>query len=220
MLPGAVGLPVGRAPNRRCASRITTPKEQLGANIGDDYFLANYTQIEAYWKKLDARIRSDVARGHRQDGRRPDAVDGDRHGAREPRRARSLQGHLAAPARTPTVDRRCRRARLPPKGKAIVWIDGGLHANEVLGTQQLIETRLPARQPQRRRDAAHPSRRHRPAGQRQSRRERADGELVHARARTRRSGRSTGLPRSYQKLHAATTTTATSTCRRRPRRST
>src|SRR5436190_4364899 len=36
------------------ASRITTPKQQFGASIGDDYFLANYTQIEAYWKKLDA----------------------------------------------------------------------------------------------------------------------------------------------------------------------
>ena len=36
------------------SSRITTPKQQFGAGIGDDYFLANYTQIEAYWKKLDA----------------------------------------------------------------------------------------------------------------------------------------------------------------------
>ncbi len=30
--------------------------------------------------------------------------------------------------------------RSPREGKAIVWIDGGLHANEVLGAQQLIET--------------------------------------------------------------------------------
>ena len=29
---------------------------------------------------------------------------------------------------------------LAAEGKAIVWIDGGLHANEVLGAQQLIET--------------------------------------------------------------------------------
>ena len=32
--------------------RITTPKEQFGNNIGDDYFLANYTQLTAYWQKL------------------------------------------------------------------------------------------------------------------------------------------------------------------------
>jgi len=28
---------------------------------------------------------------------------------------------------------------LAREGKAVVWIDGGLHANEVLGSQQLIE---------------------------------------------------------------------------------
>ena len=34
--------------------RITTPKEALGFNIGDDYQVANYTQLDAYWKKLAA----------------------------------------------------------------------------------------------------------------------------------------------------------------------
>src|SRR6266571_9224188 len=33
-------------------TRITTPKEQFGFNIGDDYVLVNYTQYEAYLKKL------------------------------------------------------------------------------------------------------------------------------------------------------------------------
>ena len=36
------------------APKITTPKEALGFNIGDDYQVANYTQLEAYWKKLAA----------------------------------------------------------------------------------------------------------------------------------------------------------------------
>src|ERR1700688_2366069 len=35
-----------------CAQRITTPKEALGFNLGDDYMVANYTQLVAYWKKL------------------------------------------------------------------------------------------------------------------------------------------------------------------------
>src|SRR3954469_10068228 len=34
-------------------THITTPKEEFGANFGDDYFLANYKQIAAYWRKLD-----------------------------------------------------------------------------------------------------------------------------------------------------------------------
>src|SRR6202007_2109165 len=34
------------------APKITTPKEALGFNLGDDYMVANYTQLEAYWKRL------------------------------------------------------------------------------------------------------------------------------------------------------------------------
>ena len=34
--------------------------------------------------------------------------------------------------------------QLAREGKAVVWIDGGLHATEVLGAQQLTETDLPA----------------------------------------------------------------------------
>src|SRR5438874_12052558 len=33
-------------------TRITTPKEQFGFNIGDDYVLVNYTQYVDYLKKL------------------------------------------------------------------------------------------------------------------------------------------------------------------------
>src|SRR5207248_8813219 len=32
--------------------RVIAPKEALGFNLGDDYQVANYTQLEAYWKKL------------------------------------------------------------------------------------------------------------------------------------------------------------------------
>ena len=41
-------VPVVAAP----AAKITTPMEQFGHNIGDDYFLATYTQLTEYWKKL------------------------------------------------------------------------------------------------------------------------------------------------------------------------
>jgi len=33
--------------------RTTSPKEQFGFDIGADYVLVNYTQYEAYLKKLD-----------------------------------------------------------------------------------------------------------------------------------------------------------------------
>src|SRR5215208_1924976 len=32
---------------------VTTPKEFFSHNIGDDYWLPNYDQFLAYWKKLD-----------------------------------------------------------------------------------------------------------------------------------------------------------------------
>ena len=37
----------------RSAPRVTTPKEQFGKNIGDDYFLVNWTQWVEYLQKLD-----------------------------------------------------------------------------------------------------------------------------------------------------------------------
>src|SRR5271163_4084743 len=34
------------------APKITTPKEFLGFNIGDDYMMASYTQLDKYWHKI------------------------------------------------------------------------------------------------------------------------------------------------------------------------
>jgi len=34
--------------------RLTSPKQQFGFEIGADYMLVNYTQLLAYWRKLDA----------------------------------------------------------------------------------------------------------------------------------------------------------------------
>ena len=52
-------------------THITTPKEEFGANFGDDYFLANYKQIAAYWHKLDRAVRSHGRARDRQDRRGP-----------------------------------------------------------------------------------------------------------------------------------------------------
>ena len=53
------------------SARITTPMEQLGHNVGDDYFLANYAQLVEYWQKLaqqsDRMILEEV--GKTEEGR-------------------------------------------------------------------------------------------------------------------------------------------------------
>ena len=48
---------------------------------------------------------------------------------------------------------------LAQEGKAVVWIDGGLHATETVGSQQLMEMVYQMVQPHRRRDDAVPQRR-------------------------------------------------------------
>src|SRR6266513_5112326 len=119
------------------ASHITTPKEQFGANIGDDYFLANYTQIEAYWKKLDAESdrMSLVDIGTSEEGRTQWMAI-----VTAPENLRALE-------RYKTISQRLAHAEgltdeqahaLAAEGKAVVWIDGGLHANEVVPAQSLF----------------------------------------------------------------------------------
>ena len=81
----------------------------------------------------------------------------------------------------------------------MVWIDGGLHASEVLGAQQLIETIYHLTSRQRSRDAAHPERRHHSVHAGQPRRHGAGRRTGTCASRTRRSGRPADIPRLYQK---------------------
>jgi hypothetical protein len=131
------------APSTRTQSQtgrsIASPLEHFGANIGDDYFLATYTQFEEYWQKLAGgsdRMRL-VDIGRSEEGRTQWMA------------IVSAPENLASLDRYRDISRRLSLAdgldeeqarRLATEGKAVVWIDGGLHANEVLGAQQLIET--------------------------------------------------------------------------------
>src|SRR4051812_25061320 len=47
--------PVSRAPAQAPIQTraVTSPKEHFGFNICDDYCLANYKQLEAYWKMIE-----------------------------------------------------------------------------------------------------------------------------------------------------------------------
>ncbi len=124
--------------NISAQSRITTPKEEIGFNFGDDYHLANYKQISAYWRKL--------------------ARQSDRIAVREIGQTAEGRDHLMAIVTSPENHKRLARYReisrrlalaegltddearaLAAEGKAVIWIDGGLHATETLGAQQLGE---------------------------------------------------------------------------------
>jgi hypothetical protein len=120
------------------ASGITTPKEALGFNLGDDYHMASYTQLDAYWHKLatesDRMKLVDIG---------PTAEN-----------RRQYMAIITSPANLKKLDHYKEIAQklahaegltddeahtLAHEGKAIIWIDGGLHASETVGSQQEME---------------------------------------------------------------------------------
>jgi Zinc carboxypeptidase len=117
---------------------ITTPKAQLGFNFGDDYQLANYQQIADYWRKLDAESDRMVLQeiGKTAEGR-PQlmAIVTSPANHKNLAKYKDISRRLAL-AEGLTDDEARALAR---QGKAVVWIDGGLHATETLGAQQLAE---------------------------------------------------------------------------------
>jgi hypothetical protein len=132
-------IPAPQASTQSTAGAVTSPREQFGAAIGDDYFLATYSQLEAYWKKLDQQ--SDrlqlVDIGRTEEGRSQwMAIVSAPENLKQLDRYRDISRRLALAEGL--TDEQART--LAADGKAVIWIDGGLHADEVLGAQQLIET--------------------------------------------------------------------------------
>jgi hypothetical protein len=120
------------------ATALPTPMAEWHHNIGDDYFLVDYKQLTTYWTKLaKASDRVHVVDiGKTAEGRPV------------------LMAVITSPANYAKIDRYRDIARrlalaegvsdadahaLASEGKAVVWIDGGLHATETLGAQQLLE---------------------------------------------------------------------------------
>jgi hypothetical protein len=119
--------------------KITTPKESIGFNMGDDYMMANYTQATAYIKKL--ATESDrmklVDLGPTAEGRRQYMVI-----ITSPENLARLDHYKEIAAKLSHAEglTDTQAHALAEEGKAIVWIDGGLHASETVGSQQLVET--------------------------------------------------------------------------------
>src|SRR6059036_2308110 len=132
----AVAVP---AAQRSSAPKLTSPKEQFGHDIGDDYFLVNYTQHVDYLRKLDKESdRMTVVEIGKTEEGRPEltAIITSPENHRKLAQYKEMNRKLAL-ADGITDDQ---AHQLAKDAKAVVWIDGGLHATEVLGAQQLIET--------------------------------------------------------------------------------
>jgi hypothetical protein len=116
-----------------------SPKEHFGFTIGDDYQLANFSQTADYFKKISEQ--SDRVKllgiGMTEEGRtQPMLIVSSPENLKNLEQYKEISQKLA---RAEDLSESEARA-LAEKGKAIVWIDGGLHATETLGIHQLIET--------------------------------------------------------------------------------
>ncbi len=118
--------------------RLTSPRQEFGFAVGDDYQMINYTRLVAYWKKLDAgsdRLKV-VDIGKTEEGRTMVmAVLSSPKNMKKLDLYKSISRRLALARGLKDADAR----RLAAEGKAVVWIDGGLHATEVVGGQSVTE---------------------------------------------------------------------------------
>ncbi len=113
---------------------VPTPKEHFGFTPGDDYKLANFTEVSGYFQKLAGasdRIKL-VEFGKSSEGRATYvAFISSAENLKKLDHYREINRKLALGLATPEEAR-----RLAAEGKAIVWIDSGLHATEVAPVQQ------------------------------------------------------------------------------------
>ena len=121
------------------AQSIPSPKSHFGFNIGDNYHLATFTQTEAYFKKLAAasnKVKLQVI-GKTEEGRNQYMlIVSDPSNIKQLEKYKSISQKMARAEDLSDADAK----QLAKEGKSVVWIDGGLHATEVVGIHQLIQT--------------------------------------------------------------------------------
>jgi hypothetical protein len=127
-------------PLQGCADRpVTTPEVFFGHELGAEYRLPSYRDLTAYWERLasESGRMSLVSMGETTEGRdQLMAIITSPSNHRRLEEYRTISRRLALAEGVPEDE----AARLAREGKAVVWIDGGLHGSEVLGPQLLMET--------------------------------------------------------------------------------
>lgn len=120
------------------AQEVPSPKSHFGFDIGDNYQLATYTQTEAYFKKLaetSKRVKL-VDIGKTEEGRNQYMLI-----VSSPENLQKLDRYKEISQQLAHAEITTEQAKvLSREGKAVVWIDGGLHATETVGAHQLIQT--------------------------------------------------------------------------------
>ena len=116
---------------------LTSPLEAFGHEIGADYQLVNYTQWEAYLKTLASQ----------SDRMKLFEIGKSSEGRTQYLAAVSTPENLANLDRYKEIARKLAKAEgvseaearaMATEGKAVIWIDGGLHSTETVPPQALI----------------------------------------------------------------------------------
>jgi murein tripeptide amidase MpaA len=124
--------------NPLAQSSLPTPESVLGYRVGADYRVATYDETVAYFHKLDAASdrMTMMQAGKSTEGRTYWlAAISSAANLGKIDRYREIARRLARPAGMSEAEAR----QLAREGKAIVHIDGGLHATEVAGPQHTMQ---------------------------------------------------------------------------------
>jgi hypothetical protein len=120
------------------AAQVPTPESVLGYRVGADFHLATFEESIEYFQRLDAASdRLELREVGRTSFGRPTyiALVSSAENLRDVERYREIAQRLAHPGDMSGEEAR----RLAADGKAIVHIDGGLHATEVAHAQHTMQ---------------------------------------------------------------------------------
>ncbi|MBT0668031.1 peptidase [Novosphingobium profundi] len=138
-----LALPLGATPVAAedapaTSAAITPPEKMVGGTVGADYFLADYTRISAWLQQVareSDRIKL-VSIGKTAEGREQYmAVVSSPENIRDLEKYRAIAQKLAL---AKGLDDEAAHA-LAAEGRAMVWMDAGLHASEVVNAQSHVQ---------------------------------------------------------------------------------
>src|ERR671912_1713715 len=127
------------SPAAQAPPKVTNPEQFFGHQVGADYVLPNYTKFTEFVRKLDTESDRMTVQsiGKTAEGREQLMAI-----ITSPENHKNLQKYKDSARRLALAEGLTddQARALARDGKAVVWIQGGLPATEVLGAQQLTET--------------------------------------------------------------------------------
>ena len=120
------------------AQELPSPEQALGRAVGADGFLADYSQLTDYWRTLaerSARMRLvDIGRtGYGQTQWMAVITSPENQAELDRHRDTNVRLALGRDADEATARALCE------SGRAVVWIDAGMHATESIAAQNILE---------------------------------------------------------------------------------